>query len=311
MRRPAMLGNANFINLSIRVSGFDLIEERIPFTFSSIWWKTPTSSSVLLLKVCPVFPIHPLSHELESKVGRQSGVKIVCMEAANTASDKKVSDGGYIVLLRHGQTVWSETGQYTGRTDIPLTVAGEKQAKAAGDRLSRQFPRGFDKGCLFCSPLLRARQTAQLAGFADATDMPDIQEWDYGPAEGHRLADVVKEVGWDWKLWNDGPQALRGGHFTDWDADLPSGDRVRVHVTQGETLGEAVNRTQEVIRRIEPLVRSGKHILLVAHAHILRILVTQWLDIEPQKAQLLRMDTAHYGVLGLYQGQRVLKQWNV
>lgn len=49
---------------------------------------------------------------------------------------------GNLVLLRHGQTLWSESGQYTGRTDIPLTETGREQARAAGERLRAMFPRG-------------------------------------------------------------------------------------------------------------------------------------------------------------------------
>ena len=71
---------------------------------------------------------------------------------------------GFLVLLRHGQTVWSESGQHTGRTDIPLTAVGEQQAADAGRRLREAFPEGFSQSCVFSSPLKRACQTAELAG---------------------------------------------------------------------------------------------------------------------------------------------------
>lgn len=73
---------------------------------------------------------------------------------------------GRLVLLRHGQTVWSESGQHTGRTNIPLTDIGCDQARAAGERLREAFPQGFAQGCMFASPLRRAQQTAQLADMA-------------------------------------------------------------------------------------------------------------------------------------------------
>ena len=242
------------------------------------------------------------------------GVKLPSMDIAKNTSGKDASNEseGYAVLLRHGQTVWSETGQYTGRTDIPLTGQGREQAKEAGQRLAKAFPDGFDSDCIFSSPLQRARQTAELAGFPDTAPLDEILEWDYGPAEGHRPQDVVASLGRDWKLWVDGPHALGIDELSgDRVVDLPSGSPVSVHVTQGESLDQVAARARGIVEWLEPLVCSGRHVLLVAHAHILRILTTQWLDLDPHKAQLFRMNTAHYGVLGIYQGKRVLRQWNV
>ena len=70
---------------------------------------------------------------------------------------------GRLVLLRHGQTVWSESGQHTGRTNIPLTDIGCDQARAAGERLREAFPQGFAQGCMFASPLRRAQQKLRRA----------------------------------------------------------------------------------------------------------------------------------------------------
>ena len=89
---------------------------------------------------------------------------------------------GRLVLLRHGQTVWSESGQHTGRTNIPLTDIGCDQARAAGERLREAFPQGFAQGCMFASPLRRAQQTAQLAGYGDFDVLPEIAEWDENAA---------------------------------------------------------------------------------------------------------------------------------
>ena len=93
-----------------------------------------------------------------------------------------------LVLLRHGQTVWSESGQHTGRTNIPLTAVGEQQAADAGRRLREAFPEGFSQGCVFSSPLKRACQTAELAGFADHGVLDGVAEWDYGRARGVRAS---------------------------------------------------------------------------------------------------------------------------
>lgn len=123
---------------------------------------------------------------------------------------------GRLVLLRHGQTVWSESGQHTGRTNIPLTDIGCDQARAAGERLREAFPQGFAQGCMFASPLRRAQQTAQLAGYGDFKVLPEIAEWDYGRAEGRTRQEVSAVGGFAWDVWRDGPQALPESLEGDW-----------------------------------------------------------------------------------------------
>ena len=111
---------------------------------------------------------------------------------------------GVIVLLRHGQTAWSESGQHTGRTDIPLTPIGERQAAEAGERILHRFPQGFGHGCVFTSPLHRSQQTARYAGFLDFEVLQGLAEWDYGRAEGRTREQVMAHAGQGWKLWRDG-----------------------------------------------------------------------------------------------------------
>ena len=65
-----------------------------------------------------------------------------------------------VYLARHGETAWSLSGQHTGRTDLPLTERGERQARALGARL-----RGVNFAKVLTSPSQRARRTAELAGF--------------------------------------------------------------------------------------------------------------------------------------------------
>ena len=215
---------------------------------------------------------------------------------------------GRLVLLRHGQTVWSESGQHTGRTNIPLTAVGEQQAADAGRRLREAFPEGFSQGCVFSSPLKRACQTAELAGFADHGVLDGIAEWDYGRAEGRTRQQVSEASGFEWDVWRDGPRSLTPTLEGDWVETLPSGEQVPVHAGPGETL--AAVRAKSAIDEITPLLKDGHNVLLVAHAHILRILTSQWLGVDPHFARLLRLDTAHYSVLSVYKGDNVIERWN-
>lgn len=217
---------------------------------------------------------------------------------------------GFIVLLRHGQTAWSVSGQHTGRTNLPLTNVGEQQARDAGERLRRAFAQSFDAEHIFVSPLHRARTTAELAGFPDYQVEDSLMEWDYGRAEGRTREQVTQMHGRPWKLWDDGTESLEPAMDADWTATLPGGAQFQVHNGQGETLGQVYERTSRVIQRALPLVASGENVLLVAHAHVLRILSANWLGLDPDKARIFRLDTAHYSVLSQYKGDNVIERWN-
>lgn len=216
---------------------------------------------------------------------------------------------GRLVLLRHGQTAWSESGQHTGRTNIPLTEVGEQQARDAGDRIRSLFPQPFDAECVFASPLKRAQQTASLAGFGPRT-MPALAEWDYGRAEGRTRQTVAQMNGGSWDVWRDGPGVLSSAVEGEWVDTLPSGERVTVHNGPGESLADVYERVQQAIDQAVPLLEDGRNVLFVAHAHVLRILTTRWLGVDPHMAKLLRLDTAHYSVLSVYKGDRVIERWN-
>src|SRR6516165_4144197 len=83
-----------------------------------------------------------------------------------------------LIIIRHGETEWSRDRRHTGRTDIPLTAAGEAAATALAPALARRHI-----AAAFTSPAGRATRTAELAGLAAAQD-PDLAEWDYGGYEG-------------------------------------------------------------------------------------------------------------------------------
>ena len=85
-----------------------------------------------------------------------------------------------IVLVRHGETEWSRSGQHTSRTDLPLVEEGRERAVALGPLLAE-----WEFSLVLTSPLRRARETCELAGYGDRAEVcEDLREWDYGEYEG-------------------------------------------------------------------------------------------------------------------------------
>ena len=82
-----------------------------------------------------------------------------------------------VVIVRHGQTEWSRTGRHTGRSDVPLTEEGERQARAVGAAL-----RGREFALVLSSPLQRALDTARLAARA-SEDTPENSHGDTDDSE--------------------------------------------------------------------------------------------------------------------------------
>lgn len=80
-----------------------------------------------------------------------------------------------VYLLRHGETDCNREGRYQGRLDTPLSASGA----------SRLQPADFSPATVYVSPMLRARQTAQLL-FPEARQIPvyDFREMDFGAFEG-------------------------------------------------------------------------------------------------------------------------------
>src|SRR5437899_2663070 len=104
-----------------------------------------------------------------------------------------------VVLVRHGETEWSASGRHTGRTDVPLTDKGRRQAEALRACLS-----DWRFAVVLTSPLQRAAETCRLAGLGNAAQIrDDLREWDYGDDEGKTTAEIrTSRPGWS--LWRDG-----------------------------------------------------------------------------------------------------------
>jgi len=184
-----------------------------------------------------------------------------------------------IYLARHGETAWSLSGQHTGRTDLPLTEGGERNARALGVRL-----RGLVFAKVFTSPLQRAAHTCDLAGFGNAAERdPDLMEWDYGEYEGRRTAEIHVERP-DWQLFRDG---------------CPG----------GESPAEIGARADRVVGRIRA---AGGDVLLFSSGHFLRVLAARWLGLESAGGRYLLLGTAALCILGYEHNlsEPAIRLWN-
>jgi len=170
-----------------------------------------------------------------------------------------------VYLARHGETAWSLTGQHTGRTDLPLTGRGERNARALGERLN-----GLKFAKVFTSPLMRARRTCELAGFgSDAEVDQDLVEWDYGEYEGRRTSEIRAERP-SWQLFRDG---------------CPGGE-------SPEQVGARADR---VLGRVQAVQGD---VLLFSSGHFLRVLAARWLGLEPAGGRFFLLSTASLSAPG-------------
>ena len=189
-----------------------------------------------------------------------------------------MTDRSQIWLIRHGETEWSLSGQHTGRTDVPLTPAGRRQAEALGGHLA-----GRSFALVLTSPLDRARETCRLAGFGShAQVMDDLREWNYGIYEGRTTA-AIRTVEPGWSIWTS-------------------------PVPEGESVDQVGARARRVIDRA---LTAGGDVMLFSHGHLLRILAACWIGRPPSDGRLFALATASVSVLGWERETRVVQRWNL
>ena len=189
---------------------------------------------------------------------------------------RRVPEHHRIVLLRHGETAWSANRRHTGRSDIPLDAEGRASAAAVADLL-----RGWDFALELSSPLSRAWDTARLAGLDPVPD-DDLLEWDYGEYEGLATEEIRTAIP-GWSVWTH-------------------------EVIGGESVDQVGARADRVIERG---LRAGGDVILVAHAHFLRVLAARWIGLPPGQGQHLTLDTCSMSVLGWERETWVIRHWNI
>ena len=197
-----------------------------------------------------------------------------------------------ILVVRHGQTDWSLTGQHTGTTDVPLTAQGEAQARALAPAFAHRRV-----ALVLTSPRERARRTAELAGLtgpsgsaAEVRVDDDLAEWDYGAYEGRTTADISEELGRAWSVWHDGVEPGK---------------------TPGESIHQVAARARGVLRTASAADGEDGDVVLVAHGHFLRILTATWLGLSPTAGALFALEAGTWGELGHEHDRPVLTRWSV
>ncbi|TDW93454.1 putative phosphoglycerate mutase [Kribbella pratensis] len=199
------------------------------------------------------------------------------------ALDARRHSQGRLILVRHGETAWSRTGRYTGRTDLPLTREGERQASTLHPYLA-----GREYGAVLTSPLSRARRTAALAGFTAEVEQ-NLVEWDYGPLEGRTEHEITTAVGRYWSIW---------------DASAPDGFAPR------EPLAEVATRADQALGRVLPVLETGSDVLVFAHAHLLHILAARLLQLPSRSAAKFALSPASASVFSCRDSDWAVVGWN-
>lgn len=192
------------------------------------------------------------------------------MSAANLPS---------VTLVRHGETAWSLSGRHTGRTDLELNDSGREQGRQLAKLLD-----GISFDLILCSPMQRARHTAELGGLTPYEVDADLREWDYGDLEG-LTTPQIRERFEDWSIW-EGP----------WPG--------------GEEPHQVAARADRVISRVLELP-SGSRAALVAHGHFLRVLAARWLRQPVRAGRFFALSVATVSELAWEHASPVVDRWNV
>jgi broad specificity phosphatase PhoE len=185
-----------------------------------------------------------------------------------------------LVLVRHASTPWSRSGRHTGRTDLPLDEAGRDAARALRERLAP-----LEAVSVYSSPLKRALETCEIAGFDDRVEVvDDLVEWDYGDYEGLTTAEIWVSRP-HWEVFADG-------------------------CPNGESAADVGARVDLFLDRIATAPDGHGDILCFAHGHLLRVLTARWVRLWPEEGRRFLFDAGHLGVLGYERETRVVELWN-
>ncbi len=172
-----------------------------------------------------------------------------------------------LFVVRHGETVESAGGTYSGRRDVPLTDHGREQARRAGERL-----RDAGVDLIYSSPLGRALDTARLIGAATGAPVKvdeRLTEVDHGPLEGIDREQARERFGDVYQGWREDPMG----------SPIPGAEPLV------SALGRARSATAEAIA-------DARCPVIVGHQGILRLVLAALGRIEPDEYFETRLEEA-------------------
>ncbi len=185
-----------------------------------------------------------------------------------------------LLVIRHGQTEWSKVGKHTGRSDIPLTEQGRAEARDAAETLH-----GWSIAHAYSSPLVRARETADIVSPACGVDVDDhLVEWDYGDFEGETTPQSRERIS-GWSVWTH-------------------------EITGGESCDEVGERADAFLARYHDEIEPGENAVVFAHGHLLAILIARWCGLPAIEGRRFALATATVSLLGYHRDDRVIRALN-
>lgn len=184
-----------------------------------------------------------------------------------------------LILVRHGQSQWNLENRFTGWWDVDLTEKGEAEAKAAGELLAAK---GMLPDVAFTSFQTRAIRTLHFAlHAANRLWIPETKDWrlnerHYGGLTGLDKQETRDKHGDEqvhiWRRsFDTPPPAMEKGSTFDLSADPRYAG---IDVPMAESLKDTIIRVLPYYEaEIEPVLASGKTVVVSAHGNSLRALV--------------------------------------
>lgn len=204
----------------------------------------------------------------------------------------------YLILVRHGQSVWNAQNLFTGWVDVPLSEKGIDEANRAGKLIA-----DFKIDVVYTSELMRAQMTASLIMMHNQKSGPVVMVHNEGKMSDWAICDPnsfskMTPMYKSWRLNERMYGDLQGLNKQDM-RDQFGDEQVQIWrrsfstpPPKGESLEMTAKRTIPYFEeQIVPALKSGKNILVSAHGNSLRSIIMDLDDLSPEEVVSLELET--------------------